>query len=123
MAEDAIADGKARHLGTNLDDRAHRHVAERTWKALQPDVRRSWDVSAPSEVIRSVGDGIIAVADQLGAVLRRGELGLDPDLRRPERRILIVTDHRCPWRGRDQLARHTEHAPFVLTNGTVLRLV
>src|SRR3954453_4120820 len=82
MTEDAIADGEARHLGTDLGDRAHRHIAERTREALQPDVRRPRDIGAPGEVIRPVGDGIIAVTDQLGTVLGRGELCLYPDLPR-----------------------------------------
>src|SRR5215211_5165344 len=106
MTEDAIADREARDLGPDLGDRADRHVAERTWKALQPDVRRPRDIGAPGEIIRPVGDGIVAVADQLGAVLGRGELGLDPDLRRPQRRLLVLTDHRLPRCNGDEFTWH-----------------
>src|SRR3954447_21502346 len=102
MTEDAIADGEARHLGTDLGDRAHRYIAERTREALQPDVWRPRDIGAPGEVIRPVGDGIVAVTDQLGAMLGRGKLGLDSDLCRSKWRIFVLTELRCPGRGRDQ---------------------
>src|SRR5690606_23357719 len=106
MAEDAVIGLEARHVLACFRDGTDRHVAKAHGEAavsLRVGCRTD---CTPRGVVRPGGDRIVAISNQLGAVLGRGELGADTDLGRSERTFVVGSDLGRAWGDGDKLAGH-----------------